>query len=276
MPLSAEIVGRKTEPFEHRVDARWLMAYAAGLEDVSPRYMDTGAHTVVGHPAFPVCLEWPAILDCANLPGAQTASPEERARSVHAAHDLHIYRPVRAGDLLTTTATVVGLRKMKPGAAQTTRLDTVDDHGNLVCRTYQLGISRGVEIAGEPRDSEASPAWPDAGAANGSGVERLNAIPIAAGAAHVYSECARIWNPIHTDRAVALAAGLPDIILHGTATMALAVSQIVRLVLDGDGARVRRLGGRFSAMVLMPSVLELIIHGVQDGVVSFAVRCGST
>ena len=96
-------------------------------------------------------------------------------------------------------------------------------------------------------------------------------MPIAAGAAHVYSECARIWNPIHTDRAVALAAGLPDIILHGTATMVLAVSQIVRLVLGGDAARVRRLGGRFSAMVLMPSVLELIIHGVQDGVVSFAV-----
>ena len=27
----------------------------------------------------------------------------------------------------------------------------------------------------------------------------------------MYTECARIWNPIHTDRAVALAAGLPDI-----------------------------------------------------------------
>src|SRR4029077_6419959 len=46
--------------------------------------------------------------------------------------------------------------------------------------------------------------------------------------AHVYTECARIWNPIHTDRAVARAAGLPDIILHGTATLALAVSRALR------------------------------------------------
>ena len=45
-------------------------------------------------------------------------------------------------------------------------------------------------------------------------------VPIGAGAAHVYTECARIWNPIHTDTAVTAKAGLPGIILHGTATLA--------------------------------------------------------
>src|SRR5215831_17990681 len=53
-------------------------------------------------------------------------------------------------------------------------------------------------------------------------------LPVAPTLAHVYSECARIWNAIHTDRAAALAAGLPDIILHGTATLALAVSAVLR------------------------------------------------
>ena len=47
-------------------------------------------------------------------------------------------------------------------------------------------------------------------------------------AAHVYSECARIWNPIHTDKKVARQAGLPDILLHGTASLALSVSAILR------------------------------------------------
>jgi acyl dehydratase len=252
------------------------MAYAAGLADLSPVYLDTQAQGVVGHPVFPVCLEWPAILDCANLPGAQAASVEERARGVHAAHDLHIYRPIRADEVLTTTATVIGLRQIKPGAAQTTRLDTVDAEGKLVCRTYQLGISRGVDIVGEPAESETVPELPDLRLAHASGTDQSIALPVAAGAAHVYTECARIWNPIHTDRAVALAAGLPDIILHGTATMALAVSQIVEHVLDGDPTRVRRLGGRFSAMVLMPSTLRLVIHNVlqglgSEGLVSFTV-----
>ena len=94
-------------------------------------------------------------------------------------------------------------------------------------------------------------------------------LPVAATAAHVYTECARIWNPIHTDRAVALAAGLPDIILHGTATMALAVSALVGELADGDPRRVTRLGGRFAAMVLMPSVLTLIVHYSEGGEASF-------
>ena len=55
-------------------------------------------------------------------------------------------------------------------------------------------------------------------------------IPIPAGAAHVYTECAHIWNPVHTDRAVALAAGLPDLILHGSALVALAVTVVLALV----------------------------------------------
>ena len=57
-------------------------------------------------------------------------------------------------------------------------------------------------------------------------------IPVPAGAAHTYTECARIWNPIHTDKAVALAAGLPDIILHGTANLALGVSAVIGLRAD--------------------------------------------
>ena len=271
MPINAATVGLETQPLEHRVDARWLMAYAAGLQDCSSRYMDTAADVVVAHPVFPVCLEWPLILDCANLPGADAATPTERARSVHAAHDLHIYRPIRAGDVLTTTATIVGVRKIKPGAAQTTRLDTVDARGHLVSRTYQLGISRGVAITGEAWDSETAPELPDLSNVGDSGSLPPITIPIAAGAAHIYTECARIFNPIHTDRSVALAAGLPDIILHGTATMALAVSSIVARVLGGDSTRVRRLGGRFSAMVLMPSNLQLLIHGVHEGLVGFSV-----
>jgi hypothetical protein len=63
-------------------------------------------------------------------------------------------------------------------------------------------------------------------------------VPLAATAAHVYTECARIWNPIHSDAAVASGAGLPGIILHGTATLALAVGVRGRRdVRWGSGAR---------------------------------------
>jgi acyl dehydratase len=76
--------------------------------------------------------------------------------------------------------------------------------------------------------------------------------------AHVYSECARIWNPIHTDAAVARAAGLPGIILHGTATLALSVSKVLQHEgVDAD-ASVARIACRFGAMVPLPSTLTVV------------------
>ena len=269
MPFNSAVVGGTSKAFVYDIDERWLMSYAAGLGDTGAAYFDTHACEVIGHPLFPVCLEWPAILDCWNIPGNESVSQEERRRDVHAAHDLHIYRPVRTGDRLTTTATVVGLMQIKPGAAQTIRLDTVADDGELVCRTYQLGIKRGVDFIGAPASVETSPALPDLPSHNGEGQQ--HAIPVSKQAAHVYTECARIWNPVHTDRAIALAAGLPDIILHGTATMALAVSTIVNQLLGGASTRVTRLGGRFSAMVLMPSTITLTIHADKQGLVAYTV-----
>jgi acyl dehydratase len=263
------MVGAQTESITHVVDARWLMSYAAGINDLNPRYMDPHTHELVAHPVFPVCLEWPVILTSRKLPGYEAVTAAEGARGVHAAHDLHIYRSIRSGDRLTTQATVIGLTAIKPGAAQTTRLDTVDESGALVARTYQLGISRGVDVIGVHVESESPPELPQPGKTVGE--EHNFSIHVPATAAHVYTECARIWNPIHTDRAVALAAGLPDIILHGTATMALAVTRLIDEYIGGDPTRVRRLGGRFTAMVLMPSTLRLSVADAGNGTLFFTV-----
>lgn len=271
MPLHTSMVGSRTTPITHDVDDRWLMAYAAGLHDLNPRYLDTQAHIVCAHPVFPVCLEWPAILACRDGVGFESVSDEERARGVHAAHDLHLMRPIRPGDRLSTQLTVIGLNAIRPGAAQLMRIDTRDASGELVCRTYQTGISRAVSVLGDAVAGEPAPAWPQPpGPASDTPLAR-HRIEVPAGAAHVYTECARIWNPIHTDRRVALGAGLPDIILHGTATMALAVSCLVDHYLGGDPTRVRRLGGRFSAMVLMPDTLTVAVHAQSAGCLFFTV-----
>ena len=88
-------------------------------------------------------------------------------------------------------------------------------------------------------------------------------------AAHVYTEGARIYNPIHTDIAIARAAGLPGLILHGTATLALAVSRLVARDLDGDPTRVRGVTARFAGMVLMPSVFVVRGRGREGDRLAF-------
>ncbi|MCS6927189.1 MAG: MaoC/PaaZ C-terminal domain-containing protein, partial [Candidatus Binatia bacterium] len=66
------------------------------------------------------------------------------------------------------------------------------------------------------------------------------------------------------------------LILHGTATLALAVSRIVESEAGNDPRQVRRVAGRFAAMVRMPSQITVRILArceTQEGdVVSFEVR----
>jgi acyl dehydratase len=259
MPLNPDSIGSLGEPWVHEIDARWVMSYATGIGDTLPCYLDTlRPEGVIAHPLFPVCVEWPVIVDMRKHPVNASLTQEEYVRAVHATHDTVIHRPIRPGDKLTTQATIVGLEQRKPGAYQTMRLDTTDADGALVISTWQGAVYRGVKVDGPDRPADDPPTPMTSSNGNGS-VRAEVPVPIATEAAHVYTECARIWNPVHTDAAVAAAAGLPAIILHGTATLALGVSRVIELEADNQPERVKRIACRFGAMVLMPSEVTVRI-----------------
>jgi len=254
MPLNASSVGMTAEPVVHPIDARWLMSYAAGLGDTLPCYLDTlRPGGIVAHPLFPVCVEWPAILGMRQNSSKSGLLDHEVIRAVHASHDLHVYRNIRPGDRLTTRATVAGVERRRSGAFQTTRLDTMDAAGNPVCTTWQGSFFLGVDVLGQDRPPADAPLPPGEIKTTFGRTETF--VSVSALAAHIYTECARIWNPIHTDVAVAVQAGLPGTILHGTATLALAVSHILELEAGNDPERVKRIAGRFGAMVPLPSTI---------------------
>ena len=263
--MTATLLGAAVGPIRHDLDARWLMAYAASLGERDPRYYDTqGAHGPLAHPVFPVCYEWPAAVAIRD----QTIPPALHPRSVHASHRLVIHRPPRAGDTLLTTARVTDIRPRRSGTLIVTRLETVDAAGTPITTTDYGSVYRGVLLAdlGEPSpDGEAAAGGGEASRANASSSEAASPpraaaaiswqdrVDVDATCALVYTECARIWNPIHTDVAVARAAGLRDPILHGTATLALAVSRVVARELGGEPGRVAEIRARFTGMVALPS-----------------------
>lgn len=256
MPYPADLVGQRTDPIMHEVDARWTMAFAAGIGASGAHYFDTRA-SVVAHPAFPVCLEWPAVLALRGFDTGGGLGRDELLRGVHATQDLTLHRPIRPPEPLTTTATVVAVEARRPGTYEVVRLDTIDRDGEPVATTFMGSLFLGVDLDGAPVAVDgvvpAPPASPAAGATPG------HEVSISARAAHVYTECARIYNPIHTDAAVAEAAGLPGPILHGTATLAMAVSAVVATAGGDDPSAVMRLGCRFGAMVPMPDRIEIAI-----------------
>jgi acyl dehydratase len=261
LKLSSAIVGEQAGPLAASIDARWLMAYSAGLGETDPRYYDT-ERGVMAHPLFPVCYEWPVAQPLRALPALKPLFPQ----LLHAQHDLRIHRAPRAGDSLRTSARIIAVTQRKPGAFVVFRFEARDATGEPVTTTDFGALYRGVAVEGGDRALEevADLAPPDVQ------FPEYSKIDIPATAAHVYTECARIWNPIHTDIAYARAAGLPAIILHGTATLALSVSRVLRQF-EIDATAVRRVQCRFSGMVEMPS--QLSVHAaLQDQAVRFETR----
>ena len=247
--IDAGIVGLSIGPLACSVDARWLMAYAAVVGETDPRYYDTSAPAgPVAHPVFPVCYEWPVAVALR----ARTVDAALGPLGVHAVHRLIIHRPPRAGDSLRTTAQVTAVQRRKRGTLVISRYTTTDRTGVPVSTTDYGSLYSGVELRGD----DGVRGW-EADEADGAEVRWAEDVDVPGQAAHIYTEGARIYNPIHTDIAVARSAGLPGLILHGTATLALAVSRVVTRDLGGDPAAVRGVAGRFTGMVTMPSTLTV-------------------
>jgi acyl dehydratase len=238
LKISSDIVGRETGPDRQHVDKRWLMAYNAALGEVSDK----------PHPLFPVCYEWPATQALRKSTGLQ----EINARLVHAQHDLTIHRQLRE-ETLFVSGKVVACLQRKPGTLVVFRYEAKDEKSEPVSTTHYGMLYRGVTLEGGDRGDIEDPPKHEAK------LKQTGEVVVAATAGHVYTECARIWNPIHTDPEYARAAGLPGIILHGTATLALSVSKI----LEKLKIEVKRVRCRFAGMVLMPSTLT--VHASRAG-----------
>jgi acyl dehydratase len=267
MPLDSSLVGTSSELMSADIDVAWTMAYAAGLGDVLPGYLDTTREQgIVAHPMFSVAIEWRAMVQIIQVLSEAGFPRAEMLRRVHATDDVIVHRAIRPPERLFTRATLAGIERRKAGAYQLTRFDTIDEKGAPVCTTWYGNLYRGVEVAGPDRPSPDAPPMlaPSARAAS---AHSSFAIPISPAAAHIYGACARLGNPvnIHTDLATAKKAGLPGTILHGTATLAMAVSRVIAAEAAGDPTRVGRIHARFGAMVLMPSEIEVRIRASEPG-----------
>lgn len=248
MPIDLKAIGRSRTK-TNLISPRWALAYASSLNLTSPAYLDdTRAADLVIAPTFCVCLEW-TLSDSEVGASLMGTTPQEQRMRVHALQDSRFYAPFRLGMHVKTTSTLVHMRQTRAGTLALSRFTHADDDsGKLLCVSYASAILRGVslgtdyvgEIPSDFSETSAPPEHLDHAAT----VEMARSLP------HIYSECARIWNPIHTERAVALAAGLEDIIVHGTITWALAAREICGLTAAGDLLKLRRLAANFRSPII--------------------------
>lgn len=266
MPVRSDALGAELDARLCEVTTRQMLAYAAGIGETGAHTFDDAGPDLMAPRSFCVTLEWP-VLSAPRRRRLLGLQPEEALRAVHVEQDSTFHAPIHAGDRLRTSGRITAIRATAAGAFVQYRLETInvlDD--SPVTSTWYGTIVRGVGIDGEGGVVEDPPAWPKPT----PDLTGSLTIPIAPEAAHVYTECSGIWNPIHSERRVALDAGLPGVILHGTATWAIAGRELIRRYGAGDPATLLRLRARFRAPVIPGTMLSLR-HGCSTVGIHFQV-----
>lgn len=262
MPFESSVVGTEAEPYIHRTDSRWGMNYAAAIGDENPTLLDTRRDRLVIHPMYLSFPEWESMQ---MLMPSLRLSDDERERSVEMHHDTELYQPLVAGMDLYTVSSVRAVQEHRAGTQVIFTVKTTDTAGTPVGTSTVQALYRDVDLIGESRGK---PIERDAIVSNKSySFDTVVPLSIPATACHVYSECARIWNPFHTDISVAERVGIHGLILHGTATLARVVSEICNAYESLSIETVSRVNADLRAMVIVPTSLKLelaIIPTVED------------
>jgi len=271
MPFPTDRVGTRLQAYEVELTTRKILAYAGGLGASEAAYLDdVQEQGLRALPFLCVSPEWPVLLSMRHLLD-DALPPEEARRGVHAIQDSTFHRPMRPGDRLVTEGQLVSATRIRSGVLTVCKLITrAEGDPAPVTTTWTSSIYRDVDLAGDEMTLESPPASPSLEPPGPDAV--IDRLHIPREMPHVYSECADIWNPIHSERREALAAGLPDIILHGTATWALAGLTILRRYASNDVSTLKRMTGRFSGMVIPGG--DILIHHQKEanGMVRFEVR----
>jgi acyl dehydratase len=236
------------------VTSRMLLAYSAAIGEESEHFYNDASPDFGASPFFCVAPEWQFILSSRHA-GLGLDAFEAR-RGVHASQSTQFLAVLRPGHRIRVTGSIVSVRQTRAGALTETemKIDDLTD-GVPISSTSSQAIYRDVAVEGGDRfpDRAHLPNSESASLAGGSEC----VIPLDRWYAHRYSECAAIWNPIHTEQSVAHAAGLPGTIVHGTALWALSGKAIAAAYAQGDTRGLTALSGRFTAMVRSGTSVKL-------------------
>lgn len=249
--------GGRSKVFETEVTARRAMNYAAALDDGNPRYFDdTRPGGIIAPPMLAVALTWPISGRFAEFWGDSGFPYEVLRRQVHYSERIEWARPLAPGDRLSISGVVRAIEAHRAGTHLVLEYTAVDGAGGVVFVERIGGLLRGVRC----ENGAAPEAW-EGGLFAGCAPVWESELPVDALAAHRYDAGADIHFPIHTSPAFAGAVGLPGIIYHGTATLSLAVRELVNREAGGAPELVRAAGCMFTSMVRPGTAIRVRLLG---------------
>jgi len=265
MDLDPSLVGTPIPSTSVEVTARQTTNFAAAVADMNPRYFDdTRSVDFRAPPLFAVAVTWPVIEKAREL-----VPPEVAVRMVHAGEHLIFHGPVRPDTRLDVSGRVAAVRPTSAGALMTVKLEAWDQKGDPVFTEYTAALFRGVECPGEGQSVEPLPRLP--GFDESADLLWETEIPIERRAPYLYDGCTDIVFSIHTSPAFAHFVGLDDIILQGTAMLAMTAREIVDRQAGSNPGRLAEIACRFSSTVTPGTSVRLQLIGEQRDLCGFRV-----
>lgn len=221
------------------ISAAESTAYAAATNDPSRDY--TGPDAIC-----PPMLHVRLLLPVMEAVASDPALGLDPLRLVHGEHDATFHRALRPGDTIETRAILAEVTQKRSGLLVVSRLEA-SVAGALAVSARTAYFIRAPRSPGSAtaRPATAEPPPPD----------RVVDWRIGDDQSYRYAAVSLDNNPIHTDPAVAEAAGLPSVILHGLCTMAMSGHTVTGAV-GATPRQVRRLGVRFAGMVFNGMALQ--------------------
>ncbi|MFH1983244.1 MAG: MaoC/PaaZ C-terminal domain-containing protein [Pseudomonadota bacterium] len=258
MHIDSSTVGTRLLPYTTEVNARQTANYAAAVGETAACYFDdTASGGVIAHPVFPVAVTWPITLHMDRYLQDRRFPLELMATQVHHTEHIAIHRPIRPGQALTVAGTVAAILPHRAGTRVVMRYEAAGDDGPVF--TEHIGaLLRGVTCTDAGRSLSGMPPEPPSEQAQTPLWQRAVAIDPAL--PYIYDGCSDIVFPIHTSPAFARAVGLPGIILQGTATLALAVREVLAHESGAGPAAVTDVACRFTGMVFPGNRITVRLH----------------
>jgi acyl dehydratase len=227
-----------------------MTRYARATNETNARLLGQSSGAgLIAPPVFPVVYH-------AKVLGQPISDPElgiDFRRALHGEQDMTFHRPVRAGDVISTTPSIEDIRDKGTGETIAVRLRSENQARELVEETLFTLFVRG---APEPPKRDA-PARDKPAVSGGPEGEPLASVEqqLDADQTYRYSEASGDMVKIHLDPEAAKRAGFAGIIGHGLCTLAFTSRAVIEGVGGGAPERLKRIAVRFARPVIPGEII---------------------
>lgn len=249
-------IGMSRDSEEFRTSSHRLAQFARALDDENPRHL-------AGEFAPPVFSHVPVMQSMVEVLDKVTDG-----FVLHGEHDFFFHAPIKPGQRLFSTSTLIAVRGTRAGRTFVVRSETVTHEGTAICTQYSTCLVRGA--ASDAVHGEEPPVRPVMAKLPGA----FWRCALAPDQTRRYADAARDYSAYTIDPAVAAKAGFPAPIVHGMLTLSLAARALVDSHCGGETPKLKRLGCRFAHPLFLTAgqSIEVSHWTAAEGLVGFEAK----